>query len=748
MQLTEEVIIKLRDEFTTAAKNITKEAFSMKEAFVAVAGAFTVLKGLEFLKDSVKAFVEQEKLTLELKSALKGLGVQSQSTVKDYEEFARAIQRTSFYTEEQTLSAERLLAQFHIVGDDMKKTILVALDLATAKGIDLQQAITMIIKASEGNVTAFQRMGVKISETTIQTKGLNGVLDTLEKSFGGTAKAAQEGLGFAINQVGKNVEDFQKSLGSLIAQLDKKYGFTAFLAEGTQAWVDKMDEGKKKVRAMTDEIKSLGDQIDQIQNNKTVFGFDSIFPNGNKEGQAKALEDLNKKYAEAVQRLADYNKTANETNKIDEKKLHNINAIREAPKYLKDSDEQSYKSFLDFKDKIDSKNESSFKKLDNERKTDQRKLDEYYTVNIKKDNNYTETKKKIDRDYFLGMIHEATSTANEAASGMEDAFKTMQSNVGLGFSKMSTTVLSTIGKVSGNKSFGMAGEVIASVTGIIQSVSAVFAMFDHDARSSFSKLHDYITQINSDIQASINQLKDLERQQAKNQGGEAGTLNFEGVDVAGDAGAAFGGEAPTYNAKHGGFTVSFSEVIRRLLAEGTLGWDIDDSTGYFSVIWDGTTLGSYNPISGAWTVVHVIYRDFTNSNAQAQKLTLDVMKFVLFEAKKQGLNIGSLGVAQSDRPSQGSGGVVFGTPNGSGGGGSQNPMGSSYGGNSYGEPGSYNPASPYTYPPPTPINIYIDTIDEQGVADFLRTKLAPAMRQATARDNLVLIHSRGMSANV
>lgn len=669
---TEEVVLRLRDEFSSAASNISKNAISMSGALKGIGAAFAVGAGINFLKDSVVAFAENEKEVLKLRGALQSLGVTSQAVLSSYTSFAKEIEKTTFFTDEQTLSAIALVTQHGIAGEEMKRLIKISTDLATAYGEDLGGAALKLIKAGEGNVKGLKAWNIEVSELALRTGGLSSVLAAAENKMGGFAASAQGGTASALDQFGKNIDDIKKGIGGMIVEMDKAIGLSDKLSKALKPDTKMWEDFLKVQNAERTRLEDLG-----------------VWEKSNKEGiKSKPRAPFE---GEGIRQYQD--------------------TLMSMQKSTVGTFGQIANTYQQDKEK--------FARLWRDKKIS---VLEYYDGLIA-----ATQKNSIDE---MNLI---SSTLDQSTSAFSSSMATMQTNVVKGFSEMSSSSLKIIGSAVGGPmgaQLGLAGSIVSTVTGIVSAVSDLFAAFDNDSRSSFQKLHDYISQINSDIQAGISALREVQRLREKKEGGLAGEVSFDPNTIQSEANAVFG-TAPTYTGKKGK-PFSFSDVIKGLLAEGTLGYDIDDATGIVSIIWDGTTIVLHDPVKGDWEVVHVIYRAFTSTNAEAEQLTLEVAKFVLAEAKKQGLNLGALGVPVSDRATTRPG-IVLGTPNGSYGSGS----GTS----------SYAPAAAIGSSASPTVIINVQAMDEKGVADFLRDKLAPAMRHASGRNGMVLINSKGVSAN-
>lgn len=88
----------------------------------------------------------------------------------------------------------------------------VALDIAAARNISVEQASSVLAKAYAGNIGALKRLGFAISDTTVKNKDFSTALTEIKPLIDGAAKAAADSsdggwkkLGIAIGDISENV---------------------------------------------------------------------------------------------------------------------------------------------------------------------------------------------------------------------------------------------------------------------------------------------------------------------------------------------------------------------------------------------------------------------------------------------------------------------------------------------------------------------------------------------------------------
>lgn len=295
--ITENVVLKLVDEFSATAKRVNSSMSILQKTAGLLAGGAGLFAVTKVLKDSFSAYAESEKVSTQLSQALKTMGITSKAVQHDYELFAKQLQRTSSFTDEQVVSVERLLTQSGLYGDQLKRTTQAVVDFAEANGVEVEQAARLFGRAANGSKEALSRYGVQVSDAEYKTKGLNAVLEASEARFKGFAEAAQNTSEGRIQQFKKSVGDLQESLGGFIARFDQKFGVTKFWTEQINNLNDSMSESSEQIKETTDEIK---------KNQDAAAAYAKKVQSGISDEQKKLSESEQKKYNEAREDFQKY----------------------------------------------------------------------------------------------------------------------------------------------------------------------------------------------------------------------------------------------------------------------------------------------------------------------------------------------------------------------------------------------------------------------------------------------------------
>lgn len=171
-----------------------------------------------------------------LEGMLEATGHQARVTSKEIAELATNIQKSMGISDEAIKEAASTLAGFtNIRGANFTRTLEVAANIATAKGMEIQNATRMIARSLETPgeyLSMLKRVGIVVSETTqtmakeLQSQGRTAeaqgvILDELGKKYAGlgekmgeTMQGAQRRIMLALGDIMEGTEESQKSVAS------------------------------------------------------------------------------------------------------------------------------------------------------------------------------------------------------------------------------------------------------------------------------------------------------------------------------------------------------------------------------------------------------------------------------------------------------------------------------------------------------------------------------------------------------
>jgi hypothetical protein len=203
--------------------------------------------------------IEQERVTAQLEATLRSTGRYTPELSKSLQEYASELQKVSTFGDEAIISAQSLLLTFTKVGGEaFPRATQAILDTATAMGQDLRTATLQIGRALNDPITglsALTRSGIQFSDVQkemikdmVAVGDVAGaqsiILKELETQFGGSAKAARDTFGGAIQGLKNAFGDLLEAKGGLPEATDQIERLTQILQDPkTIEMADKLTSG-------------------------------------------------------------------------------------------------------------------------------------------------------------------------------------------------------------------------------------------------------------------------------------------------------------------------------------------------------------------------------------------------------------------------------------------------------------------------------------------------------------------------
>jgi hypothetical protein len=253
--------------FKAGAKGVQSSGKGMAGAMLKANIAFAALeKGVQLaskaIGDSIKKFVEQERVEKQLETTLKSTKNAVGLTAREIKNMASALQAQTRFGDEAILGAQNMLLTFTKIGKDVfPEATETVLNMSQALGQDLKASSIQLGKALQDpvqGVTALRRVGIQLSdEQTEQIKKFvelgdvasaqKVILGELETQFGGSAKAARDTFGGALDAVQNSMGDLQEDIGLFASILGRDIAENALKAvEGIREFL-KSEEGIERI---------------------------------------------------------------------------------------------------------------------------------------------------------------------------------------------------------------------------------------------------------------------------------------------------------------------------------------------------------------------------------------------------------------------------------------------------------------------------------------------------------------------
>ena len=232
-------------------KGLNKALGGLKSKAMLAAGAFLGAGALVAgIKGAVNAFGEQELAEKKLEASL---GRTSQALLDQ----AAALQQVSNFGDETIISAQALIAAFVDDEEQIKLATQATLDLAAAKGMDLNAAADLVSKTLGSSTNAMSRYGIEVEGAVGSTERLESLTGNIANKFGGQAKAQSETYTGTIKGMNDAIGDAAESMGALLS------GPIMEAAQMFKGAAEAVDAYLASLRRLTpEEIKSSQNQED------------------------------------------------------------------------------------------------------------------------------------------------------------------------------------------------------------------------------------------------------------------------------------------------------------------------------------------------------------------------------------------------------------------------------------------------------------------------------------------------------
>lgn len=202
------VIMELVDKMSDGLKKINVQATALATGAVALLTA-AVYKGVE-------AFAEAEKSSSDLAAAMKNGGTYTKEASKELEAYANALQKKTTYDDEAIVSSMAIFSTYGATVEQTKALTEATMDLASAKGIDIQTAAEMVNKSIQMG-TAIRGVAVDIQGAAGSAERMDSTIKGLGDTFGGRAKAEAATFQGSMKQLQNAIGDLFEKIGALVA---------------------------------------------------------------------------------------------------------------------------------------------------------------------------------------------------------------------------------------------------------------------------------------------------------------------------------------------------------------------------------------------------------------------------------------------------------------------------------------------------------------------------------------------------
>jgi hypothetical protein len=184
---------------------------SFKKLGLTIAGVFSAQKLAQFGKQSVKAFLDDEKAAARLSKTLSNLGLAFEDPrLKSY---VQSLQTQTGIVDDELRPA--LQALLTTTGSVTKSQELMALAIDTARGsgVDLQTVVNDLAQAYVGNTKGLKKYNLGLTQTELKTKSFADLQEALNKQFGGQSAAYLNTYAGKVDLLKAAYSDLQETVG-------------------------------------------------------------------------------------------------------------------------------------------------------------------------------------------------------------------------------------------------------------------------------------------------------------------------------------------------------------------------------------------------------------------------------------------------------------------------------------------------------------------------------------------------------
>lgn len=192
--------------------NATK-SFSLKAVAAWAAVGVAIKKAYNFAKESVQAYLENARAVRTLEASFKAVGYTSAQAMKQAQDFASEMQSLTGIADEAFLDAQRLMANYGVVGAKAQESIRAAYALSIGVGMDFQAALLQIAKAAAGSTSSLSRYGIVLGDNVKEGEKFDAVLAQINERFGAAAQASMDDTITKTRALKEEWGDFQELVG-------------------------------------------------------------------------------------------------------------------------------------------------------------------------------------------------------------------------------------------------------------------------------------------------------------------------------------------------------------------------------------------------------------------------------------------------------------------------------------------------------------------------------------------------------
>jgi hypothetical protein len=241
----------------------SKSEFAWTSSLRKIAGwfgiAFSAKEVINFAKESINAFANVERSTVVLDNTLKNFGV-SDEGIKSIEETVSNLEKLTSFDDSQIRSA---LSNAVIKLGDVNlamKTVEVAMEVARARNLDLNDAVQRLSLGLLGNSRGLKDLGINIKDfgdnAQLTAEQKLAILDTVLNKVKGSVEEFNKSTSGSMDKMATSFENFKEAVGRELAPMVKD------ISDATTTMLNKITDAMNKsvdaTEKMQKEVADLG----------------------------------------------------------------------------------------------------------------------------------------------------------------------------------------------------------------------------------------------------------------------------------------------------------------------------------------------------------------------------------------------------------------------------------------------------------------------------------------------------------
>lgn len=275
-------------------------SFSLKAVAAWTAVAVAVKKAYNFAKESVQAYLENARAVNMLEASFKAVGYTSAQAMKQAKAFASEMQSLTGIADEAFLNAQRLLANYGVVGAKAQESIRAAYALSVGVGMDFESSLLQIAKAAAGSTSSLSRYGIVLDDSTKSGEKFDAVLSQINSRFGAAAQAAMDDTITKTKALKEEWGDFKEMVGKELEPLFRKLiDYSREFVSGLSAIFTQNDQKKyadnlRRIAELQKEINAEDEKSFkyEIEHGAKLAAINYRIVNKKQEARMKEIEDL------------------------------------------------------------------------------------------------------------------------------------------------------------------------------------------------------------------------------------------------------------------------------------------------------------------------------------------------------------------------------------------------------------------------------------------------------------------------